>query len=140
VLHENKVLLVRQAEGHSLAGQWTIPWGIVEADEQPEITAVRETIEESSIDCEIEGLLGYQNFSWQSMVAFIYLCHHTGGTPTSDGVETDLAGYFALSELDTLTDPIEPWTDWLIRRVLADEYHLIPHSSDNPENPLGAFF
>jgi ADP-ribose pyrophosphatase YjhB (NUDIX family) len=140
VLHENKVLLVRQAEGHSLAGQWSIPWGIVEADEQPEITAVRETIEESGIECEVEGFLGYQNFNWQSMVAFIYLCRHTSGTPTPDGVETDLAGYFSLAEFDNIADPIEPWTDWLIRRVLIDEYHLTPTASDNPEQPLGAFF
>ena len=81
VLQDGKVLLIRQAEGTSLAGQWSIPWGIVESDEGPEETAVRETVEESGIVCEIEGFLGYQNFSWRSMVAFIYLCHHVSGDP-----------------------------------------------------------
>ena len=140
VLHENKVLLVRQAEGHSLAGQWSIPWGIVEENEQPEITAVRETVEESGIVSELVGFLGYQNFDWQAMVAFIYLCQHLSGDPTPDGVETDLAGYFSLAEFDILPDPIEPWTNWLIRRVLTGEYHLIPTVTDNPEKPLTAFF
>ena len=140
VLHENKVLLVRQAEGHSLAGQWSIPWGIVEENEQPEITAIRETVEESGIVSELVGFLGYQNFDWQAMVAFIYLCQHLSGEPRPDGVETDLVGYFSLAELDTLSDPIEPWTNWLIRRVLTGEYHLIPTVTDNPEKPLAAFF
>lgn len=140
VLKDKKVLLVRQAEGHNLAGQWSIPWGIVEADEQPEITAVRETVEESGIVSELVGFLGYQNFNWQAMVAFIYLCQHLNGEPRPDRVETDLAGYFSLAELDTLSDPIEPWTNWLIRRVLTGEYHLIPAVPDNPEKPLTAFF
>jgi mutator protein MutT len=140
VLHKGNVLLIRQAEGHSLAGQWSIPWGIVEANEQPEETAVRETIEESGINAEVEGLLGYQNFRWQSMVAFIYLCRHVSGEPTEDGVETDQAGYFSLAELDALSGPIEPWTNWLIRRVLSGKYHLIPLITNNPEHPLSAFF
>lgn len=140
VLHDAKVLLIRQAAGHDLAGQWSIPWGIVEADEQPEITAVRETSEEGGITCEIEGFLGYQNFDWESMVAFIYLCTHVNGEPTPDGIETDRAGYFSLAEFEALTDPIEPWANWLIRRVFSNEYHLIPSHSENPEKPLGAFF
>ena len=140
VIRDDKVLLVRQAEGHSLAGQWTIPWGVVEANEPPEETAVRETIEESGIISEIEGLLGYQNFKWEAMVAFVYLCRHISGQPTPDGTETDLVGYFSLAELGTLSDPIETWTDWLIRRVLSGEYHLIFPVSDNPVKPLKAFF
>ena len=140
VLDKNKVLLVRQAKGHSLEGQWSIPWGIVETDEPPDETAVRETVEESGITAEIEGLLGYQNFHWQSMLAFVYLCRHVSGEPASDGVETDQAGYFSLAELDILTDPIETWTNWLIRRVLSGNYHLIPPILDNPEQPLAAFF
>lgn len=140
VIQDDKVLLVRQAEGHSLAGQWTIPWGVVEANEQPEKTAVRETIEESGVTTEIEGLLGYQNFRWEAMVAFVYLGRHISGQPTADGVETDQAGYFSLAELDTLSDPIETWTEWLIRRVLSGEYHLTPAIPDNPVKPLNAFF
>lgn len=140
VIHDDKVLLVRQAKGTSLVGQWSIPWGIVESDEGPEKTAVRETEEESGIVCKIEGFLGYQNFDWHSMVAFIYLCHHVNGDPTPDGVETDLAGYFSLADLDALADPIENWTNWIIHRVLSGDYQLIPQLSDNPQKPLMAFF
>ena len=59
VQKENKVLWIRQANGSSLAGQWSIPWGIVEADEQPEEAALRETLEEGGITARINGFLGY---------------------------------------------------------------------------------
>jgi mutator protein MutT len=140
VLKNDKVLLIRQAPGQSFAGEWSTPWGLVEADEPPDVAAMRETLEEAGIIAEIEGFLGYQNYEWKAMVAFVYLCRHVSGEPTPDGVETDLAGYFSLTELDTLTDPIENWTNWMIRRVLSGEYTLVPFLSDNPEKPLTAFF
>ena len=58
VLRGEHVLLVRQAEGHSLAGQWSIPWGFVDPGEFPHEAALREIYEESGINAEIEGLLG----------------------------------------------------------------------------------
>jgi ADP-ribose pyrophosphatase YjhB (NUDIX family) len=39
VLHEQRILFIRQAKGHSLAGQWSIPWGIVDEGEAPENAA-----------------------------------------------------------------------------------------------------
>ena len=44
VLREDRVLWVRQAKGHSLEGQWSIPWGFVDAGEGAEEAAVRETL------------------------------------------------------------------------------------------------
>ena len=128
----------RRRELHS--PDWSIPWGIVDAGEMPDAAALRETLEESGVTAEIEGLLGYQNYRWESMVAFVYLCRHVSGEPTGDGAETDMAAYLSLEELDTLDDPIENWCDWLIRRVLVGQYHLIPPLSENPVRPLTAFF
>ncbi|WP_420640605.1 NUDIX domain-containing protein [Candidatus Leptofilum sp.] len=142
VRKENKVLWIRQAKGASLAGQWSIPWGIVEANEQPEEAALRETLEEGGIAAAIDGFIGYQNFTWQGMIGLIYLCHHVEGVPTSDGHETDQAGYFSLAELEALQlqAPIDPWCLWLVRRVLSGDYALIPFLLENPNQPKGAFF
>ncbi|RMF32257.1 MAG: NUDIX domain-containing protein [Chloroflexi bacterium] len=49
VLQGDQALFVRQAPGHPLEGQWSIPWGIVEAPETPEAAALRETWEEGGI-------------------------------------------------------------------------------------------
>ena len=46
ILQDKRVLFIRQAEGHSLAGQWSIPWGIVDHEETPEDAVLRETYEE----------------------------------------------------------------------------------------------
>ncbi|HFQ92497.1 MAG TPA: NUDIX domain-containing protein, partial [Anaerolineae bacterium] len=97
VLHHNKILLIRQAQGTSLAGQWSVPWGVVEPGETPDEAALRETLEEGGITAVITGLLGQQNFTWENMTALIYLCRHVSGEPQDDGgQETDAAAYFSL--------------------------------------------
>ncbi|MEA3356804.1 MAG: NUDIX domain-containing protein [Candidatus Bipolaricaulota bacterium] len=58
VLQGKRVLFIRQAEGHSLAGQWSTPWGFIDKEESLEYAALRETYEESGIKVEIDGLLG----------------------------------------------------------------------------------
>ncbi|MEM8861476.1 MAG: NUDIX domain-containing protein [Chloroflexota bacterium] len=140
VIQDDRVLLVRQAKGTSLAGQWSTPWGLVDAGEFPDHAAVRETLEEAGISVKIKGLIGIQNLTWQQAIGVTYLCEPLEGQPTPDGVETDAAGYFSLAKLDKLTEPIEPWTEWISRRVLTENYQLTPIESDNPFSPLGAFY
>ena len=60
VCKADQVLLVRQPQGHSLQGQWTIPWGRLDPGESPSAAVLRETWEEGSVRAEIAGLLGVQ--------------------------------------------------------------------------------
>lgn len=46
VCEADSVLLVRQSPGHSLAGQWTIPWGRIDRGESPTAAVLREISEE----------------------------------------------------------------------------------------------
>jgi hypothetical protein len=55
------------------------------------------------------------------------------------GIETDRAAYFDLEALDALDDPIEPWCEWLVRRVLRGEHRIVPEEAHNPYRPLSAF-
>lgn len=50
VLDADKVLLVKQTQGH-----WGIPKGHVEENETEQETAIREVKEETNVDVEIEG-------------------------------------------------------------------------------------
>ncbi len=112
VLDERRILLVRQAQGHSLEGQWTIPWGLVDPGETPEVAVLREIKEEAGIQAEIEGLLGMQNLPnpWDGWLALIFQCKSIEGVPSPDGGrETDQAGYFSLDKLLTLN--IEIWCE-----------------------------
>jgi 8-oxo-dGTP diphosphatase len=141
VLQDKRALFVRQAKGHVLEGQWSIPWGAVDPDESPDVAALRETLEEGGVQAEIEGLLGIQNLHRDGWTGIIFLCRHVGGTPMPDGgVETDRAAYFSLADMDAFDEPFEPWCEWLVRRVLSGVYHLVPPEPRNPYQPRLAFF
>jgi ADP-ribose pyrophosphatase YjhB (NUDIX family) len=140
VLQGKQALFVRQAVGASLEGQWSIPWGLINPAETPEAAALRETREESAIEAEVEGLLGIQNLPQSGWLGIIFLCRHISGTPTSDGgIETDQAAYLSLEQMDALAEPFEPWCEWLVRRVLQGEYHIMRPERDNPYQPRLAF-
>jgi mutator protein MutT len=141
VRRADRILLVRQSAGHALAGQWTVPWGRVDAGESPLAAAVRETREEAGVDAAVDGLLGVQELPapWAGWIAIVYLCRHAGGDLQPQDPETDAARYFSLAELNALAEPMEPWSDWLIRRVFAGDVTVIPHQQASPLQPHGAF-
>ena len=137
VLKGDQVLLVRQAKGHSLEGQWTVPWGKLKAGEMPSIAVLRETQEEGGVAAEIEGLLGVQEIpaSLGGQFAILYLCRHLDGEPEPDNYETDAARYFSEGDIEALTEPVEPLSAWLSRRVLLDQYTLVRDDLTNPFLP-----
>jgi len=139
VVREGRALLIRQAAGQSLAGQWSIPWGVVESGETPEEAALRETREEGGIDAVIDGLLGIQNLPEEGWLGIIFRCHPLAGEPRSDGIETDRAGYFSAEEITAFKEPIEPWCRWLALRVLAGKNALVAEAEDTPYYPKRAF-
>ncbi len=57
VLHDNRVLLVRNIRGVT-KGRYLLPAGRVNTGEMPDQAAARETFEETSLRVEIEGLMG----------------------------------------------------------------------------------
>jgi ADP-ribose pyrophosphatase YjhB (NUDIX family) len=141
VLQGNRALFVRQAKGHPLEGQWSIPWGFVDPDESPDSAALRETLEEGGVEAQVEGLLGIQKLHQAGWVAIVFLCSHLGGVPKSDGgIETDRAAYFSNEEMESFEEPFEPWCEWLARRVLGGQYIIIPPEPMNPYQPLKAYF
>ena len=134
-------LLVRQAAGHPLEHQWTIPWGRVKAGESPLDAALRETREEANVESQVIGLLGLQELPppQQELFALLFLARHVDGTPAGDGWETDSARYFAESDLETLREPVEPFSDWLVRRVFHNEYRVTPANLATPFAPHRAY-
>ena len=135
------LLLVRQSSGHSLEGQWTIPWGAIEPGESPTDAVVREIREESGIIAEVDGLVGLQELPepWLGMIGILFLCRHTAGNPVPDMRETDAARYFDADELARLHEPIEPLSKWLSYRVLADEISAKGMNNDSPFSPKPSF-
>ena len=141
VQRDGEVLLVRQSPEHSLAGQWTIPWGHVDAGESPMAAALREVLEEGGVDATVEGLLGVQELPppLQGGVGLVYLCRHVGGDLRPRDTETDAARYVGLQALDALAEPKEPWSDWLIRRLFAGALTVTRIDDTNPLHRSGSF-
>jgi len=139
VLREQRVLFIRQAEGQSLAGQWSIPWGLVNEEEAPEDAALRETLEESGVTAVVDGLMGIQNLPAPGWLGIIFACQAVSGEPVPDGVETDRAAYLSLEDIRSFPEPIEPWCKWLALRVLEGKCVLIPEDAGTPYTPRKAF-
>jgi ADP-ribose pyrophosphatase YjhB (NUDIX family) len=101
------------------------------------MAALRETREEGSVRAEIVGLLGVQEIPppWYGQIAILYLCRHVDGEPAPDYDETDAARYFTDSDIDTLSEPVEPFSYWLVRRVLNGQASLIHEHPTNPFRP-----
>jgi ADP-ribose pyrophosphatase YjhB (NUDIX family) len=87
------------------------------------------------VEAEVEGLLGVQELPGPQggSIGLAYLCRHVDGAPTPMDRETDAAAYYSVTELDALTEPLEPWSNWLARRIFAGEFTL---TRANPTNPL----
>ena len=62
----------------SFKDHWTIPGGIVDADEDPRAGAAREAREEAGIDVVAEDLLGLFAMSWPDRLLLVYAARPTG--------------------------------------------------------------
>lgn len=134
VTNEGRVLFVRQTPSHPLGAVWTIPWGVLDPGEAPAIAAAREALEEAGVRVEVSGLLAMQPLPapWAGTIALIFLCKHVSGTPTPDGVETDRARYMAPADIEVETGGFEPWSRWLVERVLAGHTGVLQPIEGNP--------
>ena len=141
VMERGQLLAVRQARGHPLEGQWTIPWGRLEPGESPAEAAAREVLEEAGVAANAIGLVGVQELPepWAGSFALIYLCEPVAGSPAPDGRETDAAAYLSLDQIAALDEPIEPWSEWMMVRALSGEMAVIDKASGHPFEPHPGF-
>lgn len=137
VRQADSVLLVRQSPGHSLEGQWTIPWGQTGPGESPTAAVLREIEEEAGIVAQVEGLLGVQELPepWLGMLGILFLCEHVDGAPVPDMRETDAALYFNSEQLDAISGSLEPLSAWMIQRVLSNDFDLLQMNDSGPFFP-----
>ena len=138
VVRDGQALFVRQTPSHSLGAVWTIPWGVLDADEAPSRAALRETLEEAGITARVDGLLAVHALPapWEGTLALVFLCRHETGEPRPDGVETDAARYLSVDELRQSGEPFEPWCRWLTLQALDGTSRVL--EGDVSGNPFGA--
>ncbi|MEM7333394.1 MAG: NUDIX hydrolase [Chloroflexota bacterium] len=100
VVRDSKILLVRRTMAPEI-GKWSIPAGYIDHGEDPEVVAVREAFEETSLTVEIEKLIDvYHNPPEEggATVFILYQAKLLSGTPQA-GDDADAVGFFGADEL-----------------------------------------
>jgi 8-oxo-dGTP pyrophosphatase MutT (NUDIX family) len=103
-----RILLVRRAD----SGRWTLPAGIVEPDEQPAETLIREVLEETRVTIQPERLvllvtdpqMSYPNGDRCQFLSMTFRCSYVDGVAGVGDEESIDVRWFPLSALPTLAD------------------------------------
>jgi 8-oxo-dGTP diphosphatase len=112
----SQILLVRRADN----GKWSLPAGIVEPDEQPATTIVRELFEETRVRARADRLtllttdpeLAYPNGDRCQYVSLTFRCSYLGGEAEVGDEESTEVAWFP-------TDQLPPELPRLHRRRIA---------------------
>jgi len=103
VEQDGKILLVRRTNDPS-RGQWTLPAGFVNADEDPQQAAARECVEETGLHVRILGLMdviaGREHPRGASIV-IVYRAEVLGGDLAA-GDDADEVAFFSAASLPAL--------------------------------------
>jgi len=111
IVEEERVLLVKR--GHPpLAGEWSIPGGVLELGEAIEEAVVREAWEETGLRVETAGLLGVYNRVLRDAdertlyhyVLIDFFCHRLSGEPQAAGDAAEVR-WFRQDEIGRLGLP-----------------------------------
>ena len=123
----DELLFIRYAYG-AWKGQWTFPLGFVDQGEQPDATAVRETLEETGIVAQIEGLVSVMTMVWEDdpMLYLVFLARYLSGEPQPDGTEVDGAAFYGLPALDSPEFRFDGQNAYLARSLLDGKAHVLP--------------
>ena len=108
ILQDNKILLVKRAIG-DYAGEWCIPCGHLEYDEEVREAAIRELHEETGLRATITGVYDVHS-NWHNRehqtVGIWFMGEVTGGELQA-GDDASEVGFFPLTDLPPLCFPTD---------------------------------
>jgi ADP-ribose pyrophosphatase YjhB (NUDIX family) len=117
VERDGRLLLVRRTNNPA-RGQWTLPAGFVDADEDPQAAAARECLEETGLEVRVTRLLdviaGREHPRGASIV-IVYQAEVVGGDLKA-GDDADEVAFFPADDLPVLAfratrQAVERWAD-----------------------------
>jgi ADP-ribose pyrophosphatase YjhB (NUDIX family) len=121
VVRDGKILLVQRGINPG-KGNWQIPGGYVEMDEEIHTAVEREVLEEAGVTARVTDSLGFRHTAGNQERPFsnlyvVFRLDPMAGEPRSDGDETLDAGYFTLDEMIVKTG-IQSLSLWAVKQAL----------------------
>ena len=107
----------------SFRGHWTIPGGIVDADEDPRRAAQRETWEEAGVQVRARELLGVFAASWPDRLVLVYRAQPETSSPVPEPVHTHEVSDARFVSLAPALDLLAPVPAEQVRRCLTSPGH-----------------
>ena len=95
-----KVLMVKRGNQPGI-GLWSMPGGYVDRGEIVEEAAVREVLEETGLEVEVEGLVGLFSKRDHPVIVAAFVAREVGGALKA-GLEALDVGFFSLDDLPPL--------------------------------------
>jgi 8-oxo-dGTP diphosphatase len=100
---QRHILMTKRSD----TGRWSLPAGIVEPDEQPAATLVRELLEETRVEIRVERLalvtmdpdLTYPNGDVCQFLSLAFRCRYLGGEAAVGDEESTEVAWFAVDDL-----------------------------------------
>lgn len=117
-------VLCRSADGRVLVvhdafqDHWTVPGGVVDADEDPVTAAAREAWEEGGVRVTIGDLLGVFAASWPDRLIFVYAATPATVAAQPQPVHRHEIDGAAWLSLDEALARVNPRTRWQLQRCL----------------------
>lgn len=129
VISDGKVLLVKRGMNPEI-GKWSIPAGFLDYGEDPQVTAVREVLEETNLRVKITGLLDvYYNPEAQTQggasIFILYKAELLEGELRA-GDDAEEAAFFELSSIPDLafSSTKEAINQWRAAEQIATKSHI----------------
>lgn len=124
LIHDNKILLIRRAKG-DYVGMWGLPGGKVEKDEHLSRAAVREIFEESGIESEFRGHLGFvsEHLVENGNVTQHFLLHVCELAPKTTEIRSGDEGkleWFPLCGIGGMKEKIIPSDYLMIEKIVRN--------------------
>lgn len=120
-----ELLLVQRAD----SGIWLYPTGWADIGYSAAEVAVKEVLEETGIECEVERLLMVLDgmrlgFTTVPLYSIVFLCRATGGSLEAHPLETTGVGFFAQDELPQPLAGYDHWGEHVFAAIRGEEVEV----------------
>jgi 8-oxo-dGTP diphosphatase len=121
---DGRMLAIKRADN----GEWVLPGGIVELDEDPRDTVRREVLEETCVTVELDQLTGVYKNMRLGVVSLVFRCRPVSGAAQPTAEATEVAW---LDSAQVTGRMVEAFAIRLLDARESDEPHIRIHDGQH---------